>query len=491
MRQPLAGRHSVLLAILAGALAALGLAPFDLWPLGLAGFALGIWSFAKAARPGLIAFVFGLGYFAVALHWIVEPFFVDLARHGWMAPFALILMASGMALFWWLAGALAVRMRVPRVLGFALNLAVAEMVRAYLLSGFPWAHPGHILIDTPLLQLSAFVGPHGLTVLVLGFAAALASLRPVFGGVGLGAVIAMIFVLPEPAPMGIADDAPVIRLVQPNAPQDQKWDPEMIPVFFDRGLSLSRGDAVDLIVWPETALPVLLEDSERWRAAIAEAVDGTPVIVGANRWSEGQAQNALVVLDGQGEVSALYDKHRLVPFGEYIPLRALADRLALSGLAEQISGGYWPGDGPWALDLGPLGRVFPMICYEAIFPQYLRQVDRPDWQLHLTNDAWFGDFAGPYQHLALARLRAAESGLPLLRSANTGISAVIDARGQVLDSLPLNEAGALDVRLPPALPPTLYTRMGDGPLAIIHLLTFAAVLGWSRKRGVEHGRGTD
>ena len=485
---PRAGWPAALAAGLAGALAACGLAPFDLWPVGLAGFALGIAIVARARRPGLIAWLFGAGYFALALHWIVEPFFVDAARHGWMAPFALALMAGGMAFFWLAAGWFSRWIfehsgtdedaHAARAAVFALALALSEGARAYVFSGFPWAHPGHMLIETPLLAATAWVGPHGLNLLVLGAAAGLVALAPLRAAICYAALVAAIALLPGPAPLPGDGDAPRVRLVQPNAAQHLKWQPEMIPIIYQRGLELSQGPAVDLVVWPETALPVLLRDSALMRAEIAQA-SGSPVVFGVQRFPDGQARNALALISSDGTIASVYDKHRLVPFGEYIPVRRLAAWAGIDGLAAIADGGYWPGQGPGAIDLdGALGRAFVMICYEAIFPQHIRQIERPDWQLHITNDAWFGDFAGPYQHLALARLRAAEAGLPVLRAANTGISAVIDARGNVLDSLPLNTAGRLEVSLPPPLPLTLYTRIGDWPIiGCIALLLAGSCLG--------------
>lgn len=475
---PREGWRLVVAMLAAGAIAALGLAPFDWVWLGLFGFVAGLSMIAGAARPGQAAWLFGLGYFALALHWIVEPFFVDAAAHGWMAPFALVLMAGGMALFWVPAGLILRLRRVGNTEGtgavaLALALVLGEGARAYVFSGFPWAHPGHILVDTPLLGLAAWAGPHGLNLVVLVAAAAIASLlnRPWIALGAYLAAMAAVLVAPTADRPVLAEGATRVRLVQPNAPQDQKWLPEMIPVFYERGLELTRGGDVDLIVWPETSLPVLLEESALQREEIMAAAAGTPVVFGVQSYEGGRAFNALALQREDG-LAAVYRKHHLVPFGEYMPIRRLAAWAGIDGLAAFARGGYWPGDsGPQTVHLGDgLGAAFLMICYEAIFPQYLRQVDRPDWQLHITNDAWFGSFSGPYQHLALARLRAAESGLPLLRAANTGISAVIDARGNVLDSLALNTSGVLDVALPPARPPTLYMRLGDLPV-----LGFAAV----------------
>ncbi|PWK57982.1 apolipoprotein N-acyltransferase [Roseicyclus mahoneyensis] len=497
------------LAGLSGAVGALGLAPFGLWPLGWAGFAglcVAVGAAPTAPRAALTAWLGGTAYFAVALHWIAAPFFVDAARHGWMAPFAVVLMAGGMALFWMLAGWGAARVAgtgraAPRILVFGGAMVLAEALRATVLTGFPWAHPGHILIGSPLLALAALVGPHGLTAVVMGIAAACAAAliarpRLVVLPAALPVVATLLAMVMAPSAAGPDPDAPVVRLVQPNAPQHLKWRPDMIEVFFERGLDLTsapplaNGPAPDLVVWPETAMPVLLERSDAVRARIAGAAGSAPVLLGAQRFEGFGARNTSALLSPGGRIAQVYDKHHLVPFGEYMPGGAIAEALGLRGMAEVLAGGYGPGPGPALLDMGAgLGRAFPMICYEAIFPGYIRQVDRPDWMVHLTNDAWFGSFSGPYQHLAIARLRAAEQGLPVLRAANTGVSAVIDGRGRVLASLPLNEAGYLDAALPPALPPTVYARSGDLPVLLLVLFATGGALLGARWPGALRGRG--
>ncbi|NKX43230.1 apolipoprotein N-acyltransferase [Roseicyclus persicicus] len=490
----LSPRARLALAAVAGAAAALGLAPFDLWPLGLAGFA-GVLLLAGVAptprRAALTAWVGATAYFGVALHWIVEPFLVDVARHGWMAPFALVFMAGGLALFWLGPGWIAAR-AVPdrpglRVALLAGLVVLAEAARGVVLTGFPWAQPGHVLIGSPLLALSALAGPQGLTLIVMGVAAGIAAAllagrRVLAGGLLAAPILAALLalaVVPEaPAP---GPDAPVVRLVQPNAPQHLKWREDLIPVFFQRALDLTAaapdGPAPALVLWPETTLPVLLERSDAARARIAEAAQGAQVLLGGQRFEGFRARNTSALLAPDGRIAQVYDKHHLVPFGEYMPGGTAAEALGLRGVAEVLAGGYSPGDGPALIALGGgLGTAFPMICYEAIFPGYIRQVDRPDWMAHLTNDAWFGSFSGPFQHLALARLRAAEQGLPVLRAANTGVSAVIDARGRVVAALPLNTAGQLDARLPPPLPPTVYARTGDWPVLLLAFLATGAAL---------------
>lgn len=482
------------LAAFAGGVAALALAPFNAWYVIFPAFALIAALVATAADPTAAAWrawFAGAGWFGVAMHWIVQPFFVDAAATGWMAPFALLLLAGGLALFWAFAGWIAARMAQgpPRALAFAGLLTLVEATRGHVFTGLPWAEPGHGLIASEALAVSAFGGPYAMTLLLLLLSASSAIIYltrgPLWAGWPLAAGLA-IGLVPF-APQAPPPDGAVARIVQINAPQHLKWQRDMIPVFFDRGLSLTASapgplGPPALVIWPETSLPTLLGQSQEARARIAQAADGAEVLIGAQRYAGVEPRNILLHLDPAGEVSSLYDKHHLVPFGEYMPLRGLADRLGLEGLAQQLSGGYRPGDGPAVLDLGSMGLAFPMICYEAIFPHYIRAVERPDWMVQVTNDAWFGSFAMPYQHLALARLRAAEQGLPMIRAANTGISAVIDARGAVTHALPMDTQGVIDARIPAALPPTLYARTGDWPALLLGIFVTIGALSLGRRR---------
>ncbi len=476
------------LAALLGAIAAAGLAPLGLWPLTLASLAA-LPALALAAETGrraaLTGWAFGTGYFAHAMLWIVEPFLVEPERHGWMAPFALVFMAAGLALFWgaafWAAQVLC-RRPVHRVAALIVTLSLTEFARAYLLTGFPWGALAQVWVDTPALALLPWIGPQGLALatLLAAFPVGLAmtgALRwplALVPGLALaGAVLAAAAARPEPETTGAT-----VRLVQPDIPQDQKWDPAMMPVFFDRQIGFTAAaPRPDLIVWPETAVPDLLNHAEPVLAAIAEAAQGVPVVLGIQRLEGARFFNSLIHLDAAGQVAGLYDKHHLVPFGEYIPLGDLAARFGLRGFAAQQGDGFSAGPGPRLLDLGPLGWALPLICYEAVFPQdVVRAPGRGDLLLQITNDAWFGTRAGPYQHLAQARMRAAEQGLPMVRAANTGISAMIDPLGRVVASLPLGQAGYLDAALPAPLPPTLYARSGDLPVLL--LLIAAAVALW-------------
>jgi len=476
-----------------GALAATGQAPLGLWWLSILAFAgcsavlpaLPDW---RAAAWG--GWAMGAGYFALSLSWIIEPFLVDIARHGWMAPFALFGLASGLALFWALAAGVAYAAR-GGALGLACVLTLTEALRGTLFTGFPWAQPGHALIDTGLLPLASLAGSLGLTFMLLATATALAALLTgprLPGGAGLVGFAALFAVAGQlpPAPQ-TSQDAPQVRLIQPNASQHLKWDPAHIQTFFDRQIAFTSepgqgGARPDLIVWPETAIPVLLNDAKPTLSAIARAAQGAPVVLGLQRRDGLRLFNSLVVLDDTGQVTALYDKYHLVPFGEYIPYGDTLQKFGITAFAAQRGMGYSPGPGAQVIDLGALGRALPLICYEGVFPQDVRAAPgRADVMLLVTNDAWFGRISGPYQHLAQARLRSAEQGLPMIRVANTGVSAMIDARGRITAQIPLGEAGWRDAPLPPPMAPTPYARIGDWPILAALLGILALSCAYNRR----------
>ncbi|WP_420915819.1 apolipoprotein N-acyltransferase [Oceaniglobus indicus] len=489
--------RSRIAACLTGVAAGLGHVPFSLLPLSLLAFALAFLHLARSAsvrQAAIMGWWIGTGYFATTLHWIVEPFLIDLAATGWMAPFALVFMATGFALFWGGAFALAHRISRPgwsRALAFAVCLGGAEMLRSYVLTGFPWALIGYVWSETAGAQIAAWTGSFALGVLTLlgaALAVLVAQRRHWAGAVGLIALwllplgIGALRLTPVTQPDA---DASLIRVVQPNAPQGEKWDPDRAMFFFERQLDFTGAPGEDgrpdLIVWPETAIPFLADSGHPALAEISAQGAGRPVAVGAQRMEGPQAFNSLLVLGQDGIVTDTYDKHHLVPFGEYIPFGGLARLIGLRSFAARDGYGFSAGPGPHLIDFGALGHALPLICYEAIFPQDLRGTPRPDWLLQITNDAWFGTFSGPYQHLAQARMRTIEQGLAMVRVANTGISGLIDDRGRMVAHLPLGQAGFLDVALPPAGPPTPYARSGDMPLAVL-LIALCGALWWHRRR---------
>ncbi|MDF0596682.1 apolipoprotein N-acyltransferase [Psychromarinibacter halotolerans] len=488
-------------AILLGALAALGQAPVGLPWATLAALALVFRFFVLTSTvrgAAWIGWSFGAGYFAASLFWIVEPFFVDIARHGWMAPFALVFMAGGFALFWGAAFALAHWIgrgtgRWGQAVAFALALAFVELTRSYILTGFPWAMIGHVWVGWGPMQLVAWVGPVGLSVLTV-LAAALASAAwPSWRRGGLAllpfAVLYGLGMWQAAQPVPAVESPQVVRLVQPNAAQHLKWDPDHATTFFRRQLEYTAAGAdgrPDLVIWPETAIPTVLNNAEPLLMRVAQAAGGVPVVLGIQRWEGRDAFNSLIVLDGDGVVADLYDKYHLVPFGEYLPLSSMFDTVGMTLFGSSMGFGYSSGPGPQLLDLGPLGSALPLICYEAIFPQDVNAAPaRPGWLLQITNDAWFGKVSGPYQHLAQARLRAVEQGLPMVRAANTGVSAVIDARGEIVASIPLNEAGWIDSSLPSPLPPTIYANTGDWPVFFVLLAGLSGLIVLRRRNAID------
>jgi apolipoprotein N-acyltransferase len=482
----------VIAAFGAGCAAALGHAPWSLWPVSLLGF-IGICVLHLRAentqKAAWLGWLSGTGYFGVSLFWIVEPFLVDIAKHGWMAPFALFLMAAGLALLW--AAPAAISSRVPSVflrsIAFAVSLTLFEMLRSILFTGFPWALPAYIWSNHSLMQLSAWVGSFGLTLFTLLISVLIAfsitARRPI------AAVISSVFfafawvIAGSQIPNAdAATTGKLARLLQPNAAQHLKWQREMIPVFFSSQLDMTRSASaagIDLVVWPEMAVGYRLNQTPEALRMIAEAAGGVPVAFGGNSVIDDKFRNSMALMNSGGDISDWYYKHHLVPFGEYVPLGDLLGQIGIRGLAARDGAGYDVGDGPQVFDVEGVGKVLPLICYELIFPRHLRTDVRPDIILQITNDAWFGNVSGPYQHLAQAKFRAVEQGLPVLRSANTGISAAIDPYGRIIAQLALNEKGFLDVPIPSPLAPTFYSQTGDTPLFIILMLVMAGIMGRS------------
>jgi apolipoprotein N-acyltransferase len=467
------GRRRLVLAFALGALAALGQAPLGFWWATLAGLAGLIWLLSRMAdwRGAFLVGLFaGAGHFGLALNWIVEPFLIDIARHGWMAPFAVLLLSFGLGLFW-AGAAVAARLFALPVLGFVVAFTALEALRGVIFTGFPWAMLGHVWIGTPVDQLAALGGPSALSLLTLMAAALPVVLR--WQGLAVAAVLLAAALgfglwrlaqpLPEPGDL-------TLRLVQPNAEQSEKWEAAKAQEFLDRLLAMTAQDTpADLTIWPETAVPYMLEYAPTVADMVVAASDGKPVALGIQREEDGRFYNSLRVLEGAGTETARYDKAHLVPFGEYIPFGDLAyDWFGLRAFAAQAGNTYSAGPGPRVLDLGRFGKVLPLICYEAIFPRDVNAApERADWMLQITNDAWFGTLTGPFQHFSQARLRAVEQGLPLIRVANTGVTAVVDARGRVVKDLPFGKMAALDTTIPGALPPTPFSRWGDGPVLLL------------------------
>jgi apolipoprotein N-acyltransferase len=500
------------LAVLLGVLAAGGLAPLNVVVLLVVAFTGLVWLLDGATdrrTAFAIGWAFGFGFFVAGLHWIVYPLLVDAGRFAWMIPFALTLLPGGLALFvglaTWAAHSLGWRGAL-RILALAVAWTAAEWLRGHVLTGFPWHLIGYAWMDVgPVLRAGAYLGVYGLSFVTVFAAAALAGFAPGPGaarGSPWPAGAAVVAICAAALLGGFAGTDPVrttesirLRIVQPNIPQALKWDRGERERNLFRHIELSRApghETRDVVIWPETASTFPIDSGSAVAEVAARALTGPAhLIAGAPRVTgtgdDFRAYNGLVVLDADTQVVASYDKHHLVPFGEYLPLRKLLGRLGVEKLVQGSPVDFSPGTGPRTLRVPGLPGFSPLICYEAIFPGAVAAADqRPAWLLSLTNDAWFGPNAGPAQHFAMARMRAVEEGLPIVRAANTGISAVVDAGGRVQDRLDTGVKGVIDADLPPPHGRTFYSRFGD--LVVFTLLAFGIVLIGLRRRFVSEAR---
>lgn len=494
----LTGWYRCLAALAMGVVATAGLPPWGLVPLLLPAFTGFVWLIdgsAQARRPAaaaaLIGWWFGIGYFTSGLYWIFEAMLVDAASHAWLIPIALVALGVGLGLFpalvAWITFVSVTRRWVAgpgRVLFFAGAWTVLEWLRGWILTGLPWHLVGYAWSDIEsMLQPAALFGVWGLTLLTVVAASMPAVLadgshayRAVMGA-ALAVAVAWVGGALRLAATPEVGSAPGIRLrlVQASIPQYLKWSPELRAQHLETHISLSkRLAAVDestlsIIIWPETAVPYLLNDDADARLAVSQVVPPNGLLISGTVRTDRQGafRNSLVAIDEFANVTGLYDKAHLVPFGEYVPLRGI---VPLEKLTPGI-GDFKPGRGRATLHLPGVLPFSPLICYEVIFPaRVVARDDRPLWLLNLTNDAWFGTGAGPRQHLEIARLRAIEEGLPLVRAANTGISAVIDPHGRIVARLELGVSGILDADLPSALEGiTPYGKFGDWWLVVLLL----------------------
>jgi apolipoprotein N-acyltransferase len=474
-----------LVAWCAGAIAALAMPPLGMWPLLFVTFPVFLWLLDGAATASprarfALGWLFGFGYFIVAFHWIAFAFLVDAETYLWMMPFAVGGLAGGMAIYWGLAALAATALwprDVVRIIWLAACLAFAEWLRGHLLTGFPWAAPGLAAMGMGgLAQTASLIGMTGLTFLIALWAtlpALVADMQRSRGETIAAMVIAVL--LPLAWMWGewrldhasSADVAGVkLKIVQPDIPQDEKWREGNARAIFEKLMSLSMEDGITHVIWPESAVPFLVEESEGARTRIAEMLAGKgTLIMGAlrreGRGSDANIFNSILVFDGQANVTAHYDKWRLVPGGEFLPFETVLEPLGFRKVVT-VPGSFAAGPGPRTFAIPNAPDAGFLVCYEAIFPHQLVDPDRrPDWIINVTNDGWFGRSTGPWQHLAQARMRAIEQGLPIVRAANTGISAVIDAYGRLRSSLPLDTAATIVAPLPVSLAPTLYARFGD------------------------------
>ncbi|WP_350335823.1 apolipoprotein N-acyltransferase [Coralliovum pocilloporae] len=453
----------------------------------------------RLRAPFAVGWWFGFGFFTAGLHWMGSAFFVDPARDALLVPFAIFGLPAALAIFWGLATGLARLFWLegwPRVLSLTLFLFLAEFLRGHILTGFPWNLLGYALAPTPLLMQSAsIIGIYGLTffaILVFAAPAALTGNRKNSVFLSITCCLVMLHAGFGAYRLSTAEMEPAesvrVRIVQPAIAQTEKWKPENREAILRAYLDLSTAEGADKtgllgithLIWPEVALPYLMAEDARTLTAIADLLPSeTRLLTGAirsqisNDGAERDYFNSVYVINDDGALADSYDKVHLVPFGEYLPLRPILEAIGLSPIV-QSAGRFKAGRRLRPVDPGIGPPVGILICYEAIFPGLASGwEERPGWLLNVTNDAWFGETIGPHQHFAQTRLRAVESGLSIVRAANTGISAVIDPFGRVDNLLSLGERSILDSEVPKAQQATIYSSYGS---IFFFIYVFSAVL---------------
>jgi apolipoprotein N-acyltransferase len=504
------------LALLAGALATLGHAPFQLTLLYVAAIVALVWLLDVAAtreRKVSAAFWtgwwFGLGHFATGMHWVAAAFLVESDVWGplWGIP-AMLALAGGLALFWGLGCALAMPFWTRdwrRAAVFAVCVFILEWLRGHILTGLPWLLPGYVWTPgEPVSQLASVVGIYGLSLLTLFASAALAGLAdgrvdsgrrftPIIGAaLALGLTWGWGAQRIAHAPVDPPGAQPIVRVAESGLSQAEKWRyrPDQEWRVLQRYLEAS-GDPEEsrasILIWPEGAIPTLNYfqlDNPEFLAALGRGLGDRALVTGLTRCEPRAAcdafmrgeggvaalrlYNSAAVIDGVSgapRLSQTYDKHHLVPFGEYIPFWSLVSELNITPL-QRIGAGFVPGPPPARLVIPEAPPAVVLICYEAIFPGMTpRGEGRPGWIISVTNDAWFGAGPGPHQHFAMAQYRAIEEGLPLARAASGGVSAIVDAHGRVVRST--QRQGYAEAQLPPALEETLFALWGNWLMLVI------------------------
>jgi apolipoprotein N-acyltransferase len=516
------GWRRALAAFLAGALAVLAQAPFDFFVVCFVSFPVLVWlldgaivgppaRFLKRLSPAFATgWWFGFGYFVAGLWWVGGALLVEAESFAWALPLAVLALPAVLAVFFGLATALARLFwsnGIGRIAALAFGFGVAEWLRAVLLTGFPWNPVGYAAMPIPLLMQSVSVigvaGMNALAVVVFAMPALLASNRHLRAGLAVAVSLALAHVAFGYWRLA-AEDTPsarslAVRIVQPSIAQDEKWEGSVRDRVFRTLLDLSAqppgadGRKPQLILWPETSVPFLFTERPDALVAIGELLDDDQVLMaGAVRAEGGPAldggaryYNSVVAINGGGEIFDAVDKMHLVPFGEYLPFE---DLLAGFGIQKIVSFpmSFSAGSERHAVALPGGIRAVPFVCYEVIFPGLVAAgAAKADLIINVTNDAWFGDTPGPYQHFRQAQIRAVETGRPLVRAANTGISGFVDSRGRIVDALAVNAPGVMDVTV--TFPEQANQRLGlqrlAGPFILLSLAVFACGMRIKQYRG--------
>ncbi|MDY8107845.1 apolipoprotein N-acyltransferase [Fulvimarina sp. 2208YS6-2-32] len=515
-----AGWRRALLAVLSGAFATLALAPVDFPFAGFVAFPVLVWlidgtgvdveagALRRSLRPFWTGWLFGFGYFVAGLWWLGAALLVDAGTFVWFLPLAVLGLPAVLAIFFGFAVALCRLVwsdSAWRILGLAACLGLAEWLRSWIFTGFPWNEIGVMAASHPvLMQVVSLVGVHGLTILaviVFSVPAILLDNRGRWPMLGLATVLLVgqigygLWRLQDNPTF--FDQTVVIQIVQPNIEQSLKWDPEIAGQNFDTLIEMTTSKEASpgspggraegkasaprrLIVWPETAVPFVLTDRPEAISRLAQSLsEGETLIAGAARVDRSEAgrqrvYNTVYVIDDEGTIKAASDKVHLVPFGEYLPFQDFLESLGVSSLVD-MPGGFSAGPALEPVPLDGAPAFLPLICYEIIFPREVPVGDPvPGFILNVTNDAWYGATPGPYQHVRMATVTAVALGLPMVRSANTGISVVTDAVGREIGGLGLNRQGNLVSALPANAMVTPYRTYRDLPFLLL-LLTVSVI----------------
>lgn len=468
-------------------------APFDLWFLLFPCFGLFYLLYASAsnkAQTFLIGFAFGLGYFISGLNWIGNALLVEGNDYKWVWPLAVIglptLLASFTALFATIAHMIFKKESFAGFIGFCILLSVSEYVRGYAFTGFPWNLYGYGWASVlPMIQSLSLIGPYGLTLFTIIWGCSIGyMLLPSAQRIAVVSITVLSLVLIFEYGVFRLKDSDVsyhedlaVHIVQPNINQADKWLSEKLPQNFEQHIILSSDvekAARNIFIWPETALPPSFLDSMAVKERLRNILQNNSILLsGALRVTSDKEtkavsyHNALMHFEAQKTPESLYSKSHLVPFGEYIPFQKYIPLKPVVAFT-----GFQKGNGTQTIEVDSYPSLSPLICYEIIFPHQAVNSNqaRPDYILTVTNDAWYGDSPGPYQHFQQARFRAIEQGVPVVRSANTGISGLIDPYGRIIEETELMESGVITAKLPLKTTSTTYfSKLGDLPYLIFSL----------------------
>lgn len=501
-------KHRKLSCFILGVAGVLALPPYNFFPILFLSFSclmLYLGKIQKLKEAFSSGYWFGFGFFSFGLSWIGNALLIDIETLGWLYPIAFMASGAFFGLFSAVAASLTFAFKdfTAKYLSFAAGWTLLEWVRSFILTGFPWNLIGSTLdFDLKLLQGASIFGTYGLSLFVILSTAAPAlwlkerNKKNFITALSLSITPLLILYIYGTIRLHNSEIAPSeykVRIVQPAIPQSMKWSKDSLENNFNEHIRLSQQDGIEninIIIWGETASPFPLELSEKHRRMIAEILpDKTLLATGSLRLKPEDGryrpQNSMVLINNKGEIIATYDKSHLVPFGEYIPFRRILPT-SLRPVTNVISD-FIAGNGPQTINIPNFPSFGVAICYEIIFPhEVIDQADRPQLLLNLTNDGWYGDSAGPRQHLAATKMRAIEEGVSVIRAANSGISAFIDYHGKILNRLELNQKGYLDISLPQTLSAeTPYSRYGNYVsiiLVIIILLVAAVKNGYNLKK---------